>query len=146
MNSEAASPATLSQPEARFFSLCERYCDIVHSCHPYATAPLQLSPEESAVLLHATNHVCKKMDAVKKNHERLDGDAVESTAARDQGFVRPQVLLLAPMRSIALPVMLRFAALAQRENRCQAPSLACLGLSHNRCMQPTAHRACILQA
>lgn len=117
VNSTAAAPGLMSQPEASFFALCEQYCDVVHACHPYPTAPMQLSPEESAVLLHAANHIAKKMDTVKKNHERLEKETIDSTAARDQGFVRPQVLLLAPMRSIALPAMLRFAALAQRENR-----------------------------
>jgi hypothetical protein len=117
INGNTEHPNVMSRPEALFFSLCEQYSDIVHTCHPYPSAAQQLSPEESAALLHAANHVCKKMDIVKKNHERLEKEAVDSIAARDQGFVRPQVLLLAPMRSIALPVMLRFAALAQRETR-----------------------------
>ena len=90
VNSEAESPASLSLPEASFFALCERYCDIVHCCHPYATVPQELSSEESAALLHTANHVCKKMDTVKKNHERLEKEIVDSTAARDQGFVGPK--------------------------------------------------------
>lgn len=138
MNKNAESPGLLSQPEASFFALCEQYCDVVHSCHPYPTAPMQLSSEECAALLHATNHVCKKMDNVKKNHERMHDISVDTTAARDQGFVRPLVLFLAPMRSIALPVMLRFAALAQRENR-YYPSLRPVSASCDLNMQQTVH-------
>lgn len=108
----------IPEGEAAFLGLCDQYCDIVHSCHPYPTAAMQLSAEESAVLLHAARHVCIKMDAVKRNNAGLEAGTVDSAAARDQGFVRPQVLLLAPMRSVALPIILHFAALAQRGNRC----------------------------
>jgi Utp25, U3 small nucleolar RNA-associated SSU processome protein 25 len=106
-----------SRAEASFFALCDRYFDVVHASHPYPTVAAEISPEESAALLHVTNHLLKKMDAVRKNNERIASGSLENTAARDQGFVRPIALLLVPMRSLALPLIQRLAALAQRENR-----------------------------
>lgn len=104
--------------EAAAFAMFHRYMDVMHMCHPYATAADEVSAEESASLLHAANHIINKMDTVKKNNHCLANRSIDKTDARDQGFVRPAVLLLVPMRCVALPIALRFASLAQRENRC----------------------------
>lgn len=117
--------------EAAAFAMFHRYMDVMHMCHPYATAAGELSAEESASLLHAANHVINKMDTVKKNNHYLANSSMDKSDARDQGFVRPAVLLLVPMRCIALTIALRFASLAQRENRCVA---ACSLLRHVSCV------------
>eukprot|EP00892_Ulva_mutabilis_P002218 jgi/Ulvmu1/11998/UM083_0009.1 len=106
-----------ARSQAAAFALCNQYLDILHVCHPYAKSADSLSSEESATLLHAVNHISKKMELVKKNNQRLATVSLDKSDTRDQGFVRPIVLLLAPMRSIALTIALRFAFLAQRENR-----------------------------
>lgn len=115
-----SSPCTANFPtsaEAASFAMFNTYADVMHTCHPYATASTELSAEESASLLHATNHIIQKMDVVKKNNHCLATSKIDKKDACDQGFVRPTVLLLAPMRCIALIIALRFASLAQRENR-----------------------------
>ena len=103
--------------EAATFALFTRYPDVLHLCHPYATLAHEISAEESASLLHAANHVLQKMDRVKRNNQKLESNSVTTGFTCDQGFVRPSVLLLAPMRCIALTLALRFAMLAQRESR-----------------------------
>lgn len=107
-----------AQSEAVAFALYNRYVDVIHVCHPYATSADLLSAEESASLLHATNHILKKMDIVKTNNQATAANSIDKCHARDQGFVRPTVLLLVPMRCIALTIALRLVSLAQREKRC----------------------------
>jgi U3 small nucleolar RNA-associated protein 25 len=76
-----------------------------------------------AVLLHCLNHVSKSADLIKRNNERLKsggsaaGEEGEGPPPRDQGFTRPKVLLLLPMRNLAFRAVRRLVALAQKETR-----------------------------
>lgn len=85
--SDTAAFAT--QRQASFFALCNAYHDVLHTAHPYATFPLQVHADTDAALLHATNHVLKKMDAVRRNNERLKAAAaVAATASKAAGTPR----------------------------------------------------------
>jgi U3 small nucleolar RNA-associated protein 25 len=112
------SPCFQSRAEAAAFGIYSRYLDVVHTCLPYQTTCTQISAEEDAALLHVVNHVVKKMDTVKHHNEQIAAKVLDASDARDQGFVRPSVLLLAPMRCVALNIIKRLCGLAQRENRC----------------------------
>lgn len=71
------------------------------------------------VLLHALNHIAKTSDIIKKNNEKLRGsrDGAADACPRDQGFARPKVLFLTPMRNSAYHLVMRLLALALRETR-----------------------------
>lgn len=78
---------------------------------------------QDAYLLHVASHVVASANRIRKNNEaiaaaeaaaRSGGSAADAAAAaaasappRDQGFARPKVLLLLPLRSIALRAVLR---------------------------------------
>jgi U3 small nucleolar RNA-associated protein 25 len=92
-------------------------------------------PELDAVLLHVINHVARTSDRIKKNNEKLSAekekkkmnrigknnkngdDDEEDGLPRDQGFARPKVLILLPMRSTAMRVVSRLLKLAIKETR-----------------------------
>ncbi|KAJ3123653.1 rRNA-binding ribosome biosynthesis protein utp25 [Nowakowskiella sp. JEL0407] len=71
--------------------------------------------------LHALNHVYKTRDRVLKNTTKLSGIADSANAdVRDQGFTRPKVLIVAPMRNVALEIVKILIALSgttQQENK-----------------------------
>ena len=123
---EKAGQSDFVSPQQRaLFSLLSTYCDVLMPDRPYPTsASLNApDPELDAVLLHVVNHIARSSDRIKKNNEKLgdgpskiggiDPDAVP----RDQGFTRPKVLILLPMRNTALRVVSRLLALALRETR-----------------------------
>ncbi|KAH9081405.1 hypothetical protein LEN26_021288 [Aphanomyces euteiches] len=51
-------------------------------------------------MMHVVNHVLKSRDTISRHNERLS-KASDDAEYRDQGFSRPTVLLLAPLRSAA---------------------------------------------
>ena len=88
---------------------------------PPVLRPTVLGHTQDAVLLHIANHVAKSADLVRKNNAAADaardsGAAVEEVP-RDQGFVRPRVLVLAPQRNIVYVAVRRLLALLQRAAR-----------------------------
>ncbi|GLJ23922.1 hypothetical protein SUGI_0454570 [Cryptomeria japonica] len=109
-----------SAMQSQFFSLCNSYQDILHSNKNAFMAGGQdddLSVTD-AYLLHLLNHVYKTRDIVTKNNARLsqqsnNGDKLINAAEppRDQGFTRPKVLILVPLRSIALRTVKRLIEL-----------------------------------
>jgi len=84
-------------------------------------------PELDAVLLHILNHISRSADTIKRNNDHLKQPAPSSTGGvearaaddipRDQGFTRPKILVLLPMRNAALHFVLRLLTLAMRETR-----------------------------
>ncbi|MCO5604574.1 hypothetical protein L7F22_058742 [Adiantum nelumboides] len=95
-----------SNCQCQFFSLCNSYRDILFPKRPsfYADGHMQDQEIMDAYLLHVLNHVLKTRDLVTKNNEKQDA---ASGAPRDQGFTRPKVLILLPLRSIALRLVRR---------------------------------------
>jgi U3 small nucleolar RNA-associated protein 25 len=93
---------------------------VLTSAHTLKPIMLADAPdaEMDAVLLHALNHVLQTADRIKKNNERAAAANVDpDSLPRDQGFTRPKVLFLLPMRSMACKVVLRLLTLALRETR-----------------------------
>lgn len=90
----------------------------------------RMTPETSAqsramIALHAMNHIHKTRSRVLKNNEYLahsEGKQSSTTAereVRDQGFTRPKVLILLPLRNAALEWMrhiANFSLASQIEN------------------------------
>lgn len=65
------------------------------------------SQAREAISCHAVSHVIKTRRRILKNNERLAHAAASASTEdveipRDQGFTRPKVLILAPMRNTAL--------------------------------------------
>lgn len=87
--------------------------------HPRITIPTHDSVR-ATLALHAMNHVHKTRSRVLKNNEWLaksatsDGDR-EERDTRDQGFTRPKVLILAPLRSSALKWVRHLVAISQAD-------------------------------
>ncbi|KAK9917706.1 hypothetical protein WJX75_007366 [Coccomyxa subellipsoidea] len=119
---EAEEEGVFVSPEQRaFFGLCASYKDIFFPLRPYPTITSSLEDNDAimdAYLLHCINHVSTAATLIKKNNEKLKaGASNEEDAFRDQGFTRAKVLILLPLRSVALRVVSRLLELAQKENR-----------------------------
>ncbi|KAJ0399186.1 hypothetical protein P43SY_004349 [Pythium insidiosum] len=98
--------------EHALFTQMSSYADILFAGQTYElTTPLR-----RLTAMHVVNHVLKARDTVTRNNERLrkrqhksDGGGESATSAededeteyRDQGFSRPTVLVLMPLRSSA---------------------------------------------
>lgn len=109
-----------SSKERLFFSLCNSYRDILH-CDK---KPFYLKGQEEdssildAYIMHSLNHVFRTRDIVSKNDSKLakhpeiaDSEIFDGDSFRDQGFTRPKVLILLPLRNIALRVVQRLIQL-----------------------------------
>ena len=111
----------VSSHQRAFFALLSSYVDILHPNRPYPTpSSLAEAPDSEldAVLLHVINHVATTSDRIKKNNEKLShGNTDPDDVPRDQGFTRPKVLFLLPMRNTAFKLVSRLLALALRETR-----------------------------
>ncbi|KAI9168766.1 hypothetical protein LWI28_001628 [Acer negundo] len=106
-----------------FFSLFNSYRDILH-CNkkPFYLKGLE---EDSSImdayLMHSLNHIFRNRDLVTKNDakvaknkENSKEDMLIGGAFLDQGFTRPKVLLLLPLRSVALNVVKRLIRLTPK--------------------------------
>ena len=103
---DATGRSDLAPPiQSTAFALLNRYLDV---CMTTTQHSAQIT---DALLLHIVTHCAQAADLIKKNN-----DAPEPRP-RDQGFARTKALLLLPMRNVAANVVLRLAALAQRETR-----------------------------
>lgn len=109
----------------RFFSLCNSYRDIMHcSKKPFYLKGSKVdSSTMDAYIMHALSHVQRTRDAVIKNDAKLRNDAntdiVDDDSYRDQGFTRPKVLFLLPLKSIARRVvkrLIQLSPLTQKDN------------------------------
>ncbi|KAJ0247889.1 U3 small nucleolar RNA-associated protein [Hirschfeldia incana] len=117
-----------SSKRRRFFSICNSYLDILHSNKRpfYNKGREEDSSVMDAYLMHSLNHIFKTRDLVKKNESKIakhretsEQEILSDDVFLDQGFTRPKVLILLPMRSIAFRVVKRLIQLtpeAQRVN------------------------------
>lgn len=107
-----------SESQAAFYSMLASYVDVQHGCRTLVPnqgpAGQQLNDEIlDAVCLHVIDHVTRTRNRVMKNNESLAKKAkagtkvLEDDLPRDQGFVRPTVLFLTPMRNIAGRAIMR---------------------------------------
>ncbi|XP_010539417.1 PREDICTED: U3 small nucleolar RNA-associated protein 25 [Tarenaya hassleriana] len=115
-----------SSKRRRFFSLYNSYRDIFHSNKkPFYNRGLEEdSCSMDAYLMHSLNHIFRTRDLVKKNeakiakHQETSAEEVLcDDAFLDQGFTRPKVLILLPMRSIAFRVIKRLIQLTPQTQR-----------------------------
>lgn len=96
-----------SQPptpvQQRLVPALSTYADFYHS----HLATSERADMREAVACHAVSHAIKTRRRIMKNNEKLAHAAAAGTSEsievmRDQGFTRPKVLILAPMRNTAL--------------------------------------------
>lgn len=105
------------------FALLNSYQDILHASKPYPVSPHETDKEMDVVLLHILNHCATSADKIKKNNDRIkmsrrgESQQQHQDLPRDQGFCRPKVLILLPMRSMAHKVVCRLTELAINETR-----------------------------
>ena len=111
-----------SEDQARLYSMLAAYVDVQHGNRmlipDQGPAGQQLNDETlDAVCLHVIDHVTRTRNRVMKNNESLAKKAkagvkvIEDDLPRDQGFVRPTVLFLTPMRNIAGRAIMRLLEL-----------------------------------
>eukprot|EP00889_Picochlorum_renovo_P007485 jgi/Picre1/34515/NNA_001983.t1 len=70
--------------------------------YPLYKYPLKKEQDEKdivtdAALLHILNHIVNSSERIKKNNEKVKNAEEPQAAFQDQGFVRPKVLILAPL-------------------------------------------------
>ncbi|CAH2037116.1 unnamed protein product [Thlaspi arvense] len=115
-----------SSKRRRFFSICNSYLDILHSNKRpfYNRGPEEDSSAMDAYLMHSLNHIFRTRDLVKKNESKIaknretaEEEILSDDGFLDQGFTRPKVLILLPMRSIAFRVVKRLIQLTPESQR-----------------------------
>ncbi|KAH1067897.1 hypothetical protein J1N35_032884 [Gossypium stocksii] len=115
-----------SSKQRWFFSLCNSYRDILHGeKKPFYHKGLE---EDSnimdAYLMHSLNHIFRTRDLVRKNNAKIDKHQMSGKEEilpgdnfLDQGFTRPKILILLPLRSIALLVIERLIQLTPANSK-----------------------------
>ncbi|TYH68688.1 hypothetical protein ES332_D05G004100v1 [Gossypium tomentosum] len=115
-----------SSKQRWFFSLCNSYRDILHGeKKPFYHKGLE---EDSnimdAYLMHSLNHIFRTRDLVRKNNAKIDKHQMNGKEEilpgdnfLDQGFTRPKILILLPLRSIALRVIERLIQLTPANSK-----------------------------
>ncbi|VVA91685.1 unnamed protein product [Arabis nemorensis] len=130
-----------SSKRRRFFSICNSYLDILHSNKKpfYNRGPEEDASAMDAYLMHSDllksvrlmqlNHIFKTRDLVKKNdkiakhQETAEEEILSDDAFLDQGFTRPKVLIILPMKSIAYRVVKRLIQLTPKSLRVNVEQL-----------------------
>ncbi|KAJ4879423.1 hypothetical protein Rs2_36477 [Raphanus sativus] len=121
-----------SSKRRRFFSICNSYLDILHSNKRpfYNKGREEDSSAMDAYLMHSLNHIFKTRDLVKKNESKIakhretsEQEILSDDGFLDQGFTRPKVLILLPMRSIAFRVVKRLIQLTPEAQRVKVEHL-----------------------
>ena len=69
----------------------------------YTASRTNITEIRNVYLSHVVNHMTKARDTITRNNERLKKDTTKEY--RDQGFVRPRILILTPMRKSGLAIM-----------------------------------------
>ncbi|VYS46404.1 unnamed protein product [Arabidopsis thaliana] len=115
-----------SSKRRKFFSICNSYLDILHSNKKpfYHCGSDEDSSAMDAYLMHSLNHIFKTRDLVKKNESKIakhretsEEEILSDDGFLDQGFTRPKVLILLPLRSIAFRVVKRLIQLTPESHR-----------------------------
>ncbi|XP_010459374.1 PREDICTED: U3 small nucleolar RNA-associated protein 25-like isoform X1 [Camelina sativa] len=115
-----------SSKRRKFFSICNSYLDILHSNKRpfYDRGSEEDSSAMDAYLMHSLNHIFKTRDLVKKNDSKIgkhretsEEEVLSDDGFLDQGFTRPKVLILLPLRSIAFRVVKRLIQLTPESLR-----------------------------
>ncbi|CAI0460700.1 unnamed protein product [Linum tenue] len=109
-----------------FFNIFNSYRDVLH-CNK---KPFYLKGHEEdsnimdAYLMHSLNHIFRSIDLVKKNdtkvaklQETAESELLIDDVVRDRGFTRPKVLILLPIRHIALRVVKRLIQLTPQASK-----------------------------
>ena len=107
-----------SARQAEFYSMIASYADVQNGDRKVVSderAAGQQANDEilDATLAHVVEHVTRTRNRVMKNNEALAKKAkagkrvMEDDLPRDQGFVRPTVLFLTPMRNMAGRAIMR---------------------------------------
>ncbi|XP_044488167.1 U3 small nucleolar RNA-associated protein 25 [Mangifera indica] len=109
-----------SSKQRWFFSLCNSYRDILH-CNKkpyYYKGQEEDSSIMDAYLMHSLNHIFRTRDLVTKNDAKVaknkesgKEEILVGDGFLDRGFTRPKVLILLPLRSIALKIIRRLIRL-----------------------------------
>ncbi|XP_077245299.1 U3 small nucleolar RNA-associated protein [Tasmannia lanceolata] len=114
-----------SSKQRLFFSTCNSYRDVMH-CNKkpfYLKGKEEDSSIMDAYIMHSLNHVFRTRDLVKKNdsklakHQENNKETLSVEGFLDHGFTRPKVLILLPLRSIALRVVKRLIQLTPSSHR-----------------------------
>ncbi|DBA80702.1 TPA: hypothetical protein ACH3X1_007943 [Trebouxia sp. C0004] len=113
--SEQPSDFVNAQQQAAF-AVCNSYVDLFLPNQPYPVRSDAEDPVLDACLLHCINHCSKTAELIKKTNQQAKADP-DFEAPRDQGFTRPKVLILLPMRNMALKTILRLLQFTQKETR-----------------------------
>ncbi|CAN6457972.1 unnamed protein product [Victoria cruziana] len=108
-----------SSRQWRFFLLCSEYRDILYpDKKPFYLKGQEDSDIIDSYLMHSLNHIFRTRDLITKNNAKIakisdnKGEAAAINAGiLDHGFTRPKVLILLPLRSIALRVVKRLIEL-----------------------------------
>ncbi|EEF42005.1 conserved hypothetical protein [Ricinus communis] len=109
-----------SSKQRLFFSLCNSYRDILH-CNKnpfYIKGVEEDSSIKDAYIIHSLNHILSTRDLVRKNDSKVakhqkgaEEELLTIDGFLDHGFTRPKILILLPIRSIALRVVKRLIQL-----------------------------------
>ncbi|KAG8495767.1 hypothetical protein CXB51_013446 [Gossypium anomalum] len=115
-----------SSKQRWFFSLCNSYRDILHGeKKPFYHKGLEEDSKiMDAYLMHSLNHIFRTRDLVRKNNAKIDKHQMSGKEEilpgdnfLDQGFTRPKILILLPLRSIALRVIERLIQLTPANSK-----------------------------
>lgn len=106
----------VSAQQKTVFAVCNSYKDLFLPNHPYPVRSDYEDPILDACLLHCINHCSKTAELIKKSNQQAKTDP-DFEPPRDQGFTRPKVLVLVPMRNMALKCILRLLQFTQKETR-----------------------------
>nr|SVE73540.1 EOG090X05RM [Daphnia atkinsoni] len=111
-NSTQTAEEVFSPLQHELFSLTNDYRDI------YYPEMNHLNCDEIRTIycLHSLNHVMKSRDKVLLHNAKLkkykeSGQSIEDVEFRDQGLVRPRVLIIAPLRNSAVKIVEKMASI-----------------------------------
>lgn len=87
------------------------YRDVLITNHRLEESTKESNCIRDVYLLHVLNHILKTSDFIRKNNKSMEENPQEEPP-RDQGFTRPKVLFLVPLRHSALALINRMIELA----------------------------------